>query len=106
MRRAFRSPARAPAVPHLPLKRTCKVRQSDRSSEKRRGANPRAMLLLSSRHYRRKKAPLTRFALLLVFLAAVSYAFVAFPRGVRVWQGKQRLTGEKEEDNSRLVQTV
>lgn len=52
------------------------------------------------------KAPLTRFALLLVFLAAVSYAFVAFPRGVRVWQEKQRLIDEKEKTNTVLVQQV
>jgi cell division protein FtsB len=52
------------------------------------------------------KAPLTRFALLLVFLAAVSYAFVAFPRGVRVWQDKQRLIDEKEKTNTVLVQQV
>ena len=52
------------------------------------------------------KAPLTRFALLLVFLAAVSYAFVAFPRGMRVWQDKQRLIDEKEKTNTVLVQQV
>jgi cell division protein FtsB len=52
------------------------------------------------------KAPLTRFALLVVFLAAVSYAFVAFPRGMRVWQDKQRLIQEKEKSNTMLVNQV
>jgi cell division protein FtsB len=52
------------------------------------------------------KAPLTRFALLLVFLAAVSYAFVAFPRGIRVWQEKQRHIDEMEKTNTVLVQQV
>jgi cell division protein FtsB len=52
------------------------------------------------------KAPLTRFALLLVFLAAVSYAFVAFPRGMRVWQEKQRMIAEKEKSNTELVRQV
>src|SRR6476660_2083706 len=64
------------------------------------------MLLLSSRHYRRMKAPLTRFALLLVFLAAVSYAFVAFPRGMRTWQERQHLIEDKEKTNTVLVQQV
>ena len=52
------------------------------------------------------KAPLTRFALLLVFLAAVSYAFVAFPRGMHVWQDKQRHIDEMEKNNTVLVQQV
>ena len=52
------------------------------------------------------KAPLTRFALLLVFLAAVSYAFVAFPRGMRTWQERQRLIDDKEKTNTVLVQQV
>lgn len=52
------------------------------------------------------KAPLTRFALLIVFLAAVSYAFVALPRGIRVWQDRQRLIDEKEKSNTELVQQV
>ena len=52
------------------------------------------------------KAPLTRFALLIVFLAAVSYAFVAFPRGMHAWQEKQRLIAEKEKSNTVLVQQV
>jgi len=52
------------------------------------------------------KAPLTRLALLLVFLAAVSYAFVAFPRGLRAWQERQRQIEEKEKSNTILVQQV
>jgi cell division protein FtsB len=52
------------------------------------------------------KAPLTRFALLLVFLAAVSYAFVAFPKGMHAWQEKQRIIQEKEKNNTILVQQV
>jgi cell division protein FtsB len=52
------------------------------------------------------KAPLTRFALLLVFLAAVSYAFVVFPRGMHSWREKQHLIQEKEKANTVLVQQV
>jgi cell division protein FtsB len=52
------------------------------------------------------KAPLTRFALLIVFLVAVSYAFVAFPRGMRSWQEKQHSIDEKEKSNTILVQQV
>jgi hypothetical protein len=52
------------------------------------------------------KAPLTRFALLLVFLTAVSYAFVAFPRGMRAWQERQRLIDDKEKTNTILVQQL
>lgn len=52
------------------------------------------------------KAPLTRFALLLVFLLAVSYAFVAFPKGIHAWQEKQRQIQEKEKSNTVLVQQV
>ena len=52
------------------------------------------------------KAPLTRFALLLVFLGAVSYAFVAFPRGMRSWRDRQHTIEEKEKSNTVLVQQV
>ena len=52
------------------------------------------------------KTPLTRLALLLVFLAAVSYAFLAFPKGMHAWQEKQRLIQEKEKSNTTLVQQV
>jgi cell division protein FtsB len=52
------------------------------------------------------KAPLTRLALLLVFLGAVSYAFVAFPRGMRSWRERQHTIEEKEKSNTVLVQQV
>jgi cell division protein FtsB len=52
------------------------------------------------------KAPLTRFALLIVFLGAVSYAFVAFPRGMRSWQERQHRIEEKEKTNTILVRQV
>ena len=52
------------------------------------------------------KAPLTRFALLFVFLLAVSYAFVAFPKGMHAWREKQRQIQEKEKSNTVLVQEV
>src|SRR5215470_7747946 len=52
------------------------------------------------------KAPLTRFALLFVFLMAVSYAFIAFPKGIHAWQEKQHQIQEKEKSNTILVQQV
>jgi cell division protein FtsB len=52
------------------------------------------------------KAPFTRFALLIVFLTAVSYAFIAFPKGMHAWQDKQRLIQEKEKSNTVLVHEV
>jgi len=52
------------------------------------------------------KAPFTRLALLTVFLIAVAYAFVAFPKGMHAWQEKQRLIQEKEKSNTVLVQEV
>ena len=52
------------------------------------------------------KAPLTRLALLLVFLGAVSYAFVAFPRGMHSWRERQHIIEEKEKSNTILVQQV
>lgn len=52
------------------------------------------------------KAPLTRFALLIVFLAAVGYAFVALPRGMRAWQEKERQIAEKERSNTVLVRQL
>jgi len=52
------------------------------------------------------KAPLTRIALLVVFLGAVSYAFVAFPRGMHSWRDRQRIIEEKEKSNTILVQQV
>jgi cell division protein FtsB len=52
------------------------------------------------------KAPFTRLALLTVFLMAVTYAFVAFPKGMHTWQEKQRQIQEKEKSNTILVQEV
>ena len=52
------------------------------------------------------KAPLTRFALLLVFLAAVCYAFVIFPRGMRAWKEQERLIQEKEKTNAVLARSL
>jgi cell division protein FtsB len=52
------------------------------------------------------KAPLTRIALLLVFLTAVSYAFIAFPKGMHSWQERKRLIEEKERGNTILVREV
>jgi cell division protein FtsB len=52
------------------------------------------------------KAPLTRFAYLLVFLVVVGYAFIAFPRGVRAWQDKQRQIQEMEKRNDSLARQV
>jgi cell division protein FtsB len=52
------------------------------------------------------KAPFTRLALLTVLLMAVTYAFVAFPKGMHVWQEKQRLIQDKEKSNTILVKEV
>jgi cell division protein FtsB len=52
------------------------------------------------------KAPLTRIALLFVFLGAVSYAFLAFPRGMRSWRERQHTIEDKEKSNTILVQQV
>ena len=52
------------------------------------------------------KAPLTRFAYVLVFLVAVGYAFFAFPQGVRAWQDKQRQIQEMEKRNDSLARQV
>jgi cell division protein FtsB len=52
------------------------------------------------------KAPLTRFALLTVFLLAVGYAFFALPKGMHAWEEKQRLIQEKEKSNTILVKEV
>src|ERR1019366_6616110 len=64
------------------------------------------MLILSSRPYRRMKASLTRFAYVLVLLAAVGYAFIAFPQGIRAWQDKQRQIQEMEKRNDSLAKQV
>ena len=52
------------------------------------------------------KAPLTRFAYVLVFLVAVGYAFFAFPRGMHAWQDKQRQIQEMEKRNDSLARQV
>ena len=52
------------------------------------------------------KAPLTRFAYLLLFLVAVGYALIAFPQGVRAWQVKQRQIQEMEKRNDSLARQV
>ena len=52
------------------------------------------------------KAPLTRFAYLLLFLVAVGYALIAFPQGVRAWQVKQRQIQEMEKRNASLAKQV
>ena len=52
------------------------------------------------------KAPLTRFAYVIVFLVAVGYVFFAFPQGVRAWQDKQRQIQEMEQRNDSLARQV
>ncbi|HEY1497214.1 MAG TPA: septum formation initiator family protein [Candidatus Solibacter sp.] len=52
------------------------------------------------------KAPLTRFAYVMVFLLAVSYAFFAFPKGMHAWQDKQRQVQEMEKRNASLARDV
>jgi cell division protein FtsB len=52
------------------------------------------------------KAPLTRFAYVIVFLSAVTYAFFAFPRGMHAWQEKQRQISEMEKRNAGLAREV
>ena len=52
------------------------------------------------------KAPLTRFAYIIVFLAVVAYAFVAYPKGMHSWQEKQRQIQEMEKRNTQLAQEV
>jgi cell division protein FtsB len=52
------------------------------------------------------KAPLTRFAYVMLFLMAVSYAFFAFPKGMHAWQEKQRQVQEMEKRNANLARDV
>ena len=52
------------------------------------------------------KASLTRFAYIVVFLVAVGYAFVAFPRGVHNWQEKQRQIQEVDRRNDGLARQI
>ncbi len=52
------------------------------------------------------KASLTRFAYVVVFLAAVGYALFAFPQGMHTWQDKQRQIQEMEKRNDSLAKQV
>lgn len=52
------------------------------------------------------KAPLIRFAYVMVFLSAVTYAFFAFPKGMRSWQERQRQVQEMEKRNGTLALEV
>ena len=52
------------------------------------------------------KVPLIRLAYVMVFLAAVTYAFFAFPKGMRAWQDKQRQIQELEQRNAAMAQAV
>jgi cell division protein FtsB len=52
------------------------------------------------------KVSLTRFAYVFVFLVAVTYAFFAFPQGMRAWQAKQRQIQEMETRNDDLAKQV
>jgi len=52
------------------------------------------------------KAPLTRLACVAVFLSVVSYAFLAFPKGMHAWREKQRQIQEMEQRNLTLARAV
>ena len=52
------------------------------------------------------KAPLVRFACLMVFLMAATYAFFAFPKGMQAWHEKQRQIQAMEQRNLRLAHAV
>jgi len=52
------------------------------------------------------KAPLTRFAYVIVLLVVVAYAFFAYPKGMHAWQEKQRQIQEMEKRNTSLAQEV
>lgn len=52
------------------------------------------------------KAPFTRFAYVIVFLTAVTYAVFAFPKGLHAWQEKQRQIHEMEKRNTVLAHEV
>ena len=52
------------------------------------------------------KAPLTRFAYVIVFLIVVTYAFFAYPKGMHAWQEKQRQIRDMEKGNAALAQEV
>ena len=52
------------------------------------------------------KAPLTRLLYVMIFLVTVSYAFIAFPKGIHAWQDKQRQVQEMEKRNADLAKEV
>jgi cell division protein FtsB len=52
------------------------------------------------------KAPLTRAAYVIVFMTVVTYAFVAYPKGMHAWQEKQRQIQEMEKRNAVAAQEV
>jgi cell division protein FtsB len=52
------------------------------------------------------KAPLTRFAYVIVFLVVVTYAFFAYPRGVQAWEEKKRQIQQMEKRNAALALEV
>ena len=52
------------------------------------------------------KAPLTRFAYIMIFLIVVTYAFFAYPKGMHAWQEKQHQIQDMEKRNAALAQEV
>jgi cell division protein FtsB len=58
------------------------------------------------RAVRRMKASLSKVAYIVVFLMVVTYAFFAFPKGMRAWQEKQRQIQEMEARNAAAAQEV
>jgi cell division protein FtsB len=52
------------------------------------------------------KAPLARFAYVIVFLVVATYAFFAYPKGMHAWQEKQRQIQDMEKRNAALAQDV
>ena len=52
------------------------------------------------------KAPLTRFAYVMIFLVVVTYAFFAYPKGMHAWEDKQRQIQDMEKRNAALAKEV
>ena len=52
------------------------------------------------------KAPLAKFAYIVVILVTVGYVFLAFPQGMHAWREKQREIQEMEKRNAGLAQQV
>jgi cell division protein FtsB len=52
------------------------------------------------------RAPLARFAYVMIFLVAVGCAFLAFPQGMHAWREKQREIQEMEQRNASLARQV